>query len=373
MSKNVTHEKCNSGGTEKCNSGKFKRVNYFHGMLLTEEDFVDEQTYLREKLKLHNRLLGVGVVWGLELKLDGIKAVTKAQSLTKVFIGGGLALDCAGNELVVCEQYLVPLDEKIEQLRRLGLLERVEEGSSPQSKNPKLFIGIRYCECKSQPAEQYTSECADDRLRPQYSRVREGFGVQIFTAQELPGCYKENGGGSTNGNSHCCPECSGLYPCSEEEQIIILGYVENYDTSTGDPDHKHAKITLYENYLTMPANSKESPWSYPHWEAQRQNMLRSVFGQTDWVDVSPLIGRGKAEVTEWLTRKGLTLGNTYEPGNIEDKQGFFEKAKCAQRWAAPGSTVDLVTSSSSNCIVFLFVNSPVDSPYLASAEDPKGI
>jgi hypothetical protein len=41
MSNKVTHE--------KCNSGKFKRMNYFHGMLLTERDFVDEQTYIREK------------------------------------------------------------------------------------------------------------------------------------------------------------------------------------------------------------------------------------------------------------------------------------------------------------------------------------
>src|SRR5438270_4777046 len=182
MSKNAT--------PDKCSSGKFKRVNYFHGMLLTEEDFVDEQTYLREKLKLHNRLHGAGVVWGLELELGRVQVGTK-DDVTKVFIGAGLALDCAGNEIVVCERYLVPLDEKIEELRRFGRLERTEDSYPPRYTGPKLFIGIRFCECKSQPAEQYTSECPDDRLRPQYSRVREGFAVQLFTAEELPGCRRE--------------------------------------------------------------------------------------------------------------------------------------------------------------------------------------
>ena len=91
MSKNAT--------PDKCSSGKFKRVNYFHGMLLTEEDFVDEQTYLREKLKLHNRLHGAGVVWGLELELGRVQVGTK-DDVTKVFIGAGLALDCAQRQVL---------------------------------------------------------------------------------------------------------------------------------------------------------------------------------------------------------------------------------------------------------------------------------
>src|SRR5262245_30536440 len=239
MSKKVTHE--------KCNSSKFKRMNYFHGMLLTEQDFMDEQTYIREKLKLHGRLHGAGVVWGLRLIKDCV-GVGSEEKLTKIFIEGGLALDCAGNEIVVCDDYLVPLDEKIDELRRFGLLKKVGECQPPVYEGPKLFIGIRYCECKSDPAEQLTSECADDRLRPQFSRVREGFSVQIFTLEELPGCVKHKQNGSTNGCSQPCQDCGGLDPCSEEEQVIILGYVENYDTSSENPSHEDARITLSENY-----------------------------------------------------------------------------------------------------------------------------
>lgn len=364
MSKNVAQDKCHCGTdkchggmTGKCVSGKFKRVNYFHGMLLTEEDFVDEQTYLREKLKLHNRLLGAGVMWGLELELDCVEAVTKDAGgvLTKLFIGGGLAVDCAGNEIIVCEKYLVPLDEKIEELRRFGLLESLG-GNPPKYKGPRLYVGIRYCECKSQPTEQYTSECADDRLRPQYSRVREGFAVQLYTAEELPGCQKDNG---DNGKGRNCPACGGLYACGGEEQVIILGYVENYDAAADDPSHVDADITPLENYPTTPAGLSESMWAHPRWEAQRQNVLRSVFKGTDWVDVSPLVGRGQDEVTKWLEDNELIPGQVYEVGSIRDVQAFFNKAENAQRWAAPDSTVDLVTGGGgSKCIVFLLVTPP---------------
>jgi hypothetical protein len=360
-----TYEKCRCGGscgcgmTEKCTSGTFKRVNYFHGMLLTEEDFVDEQTYLREKLKLHNRLHGAGVIWGLELHLDSIEvsADKDTKPVTKVFVGGGLALDCAGNEIVVCEKYLVPLDEKIEELCRYGKLIRAEPNVPPTEPPPKLYIGIRYCECQSQPTEQYTSECADDRLRPQYARYREGFSVLVLTEAELPACQKTNMG---KDNTHACPSCSGLYACREEDQLIILGYVENYDTTDVDyPDHKAANITNYDNYPTTPNGLTESAWAHPRWEAQRQNTLRTVFKDTDWVDVSTMIGRGRAAVEAWLTENNLTLGTTYVPGNIEDEREFFEKARNAERWAEEGSVVDLVTAGvGSDCIIFLLVSPP---------------
>lgn len=370
MSKNITYEKCGCGGscgcgaTEQCNSGRFKRVNYFHGMLLTEEDFVDEQTYLREKLKLHNRLHGAGVVWGLELVKDSIDVISgggKAlKALIKLFVAGGLAVDCAGNEIVVCEKYLVPLDEKIDELCRFGQLEPVKDTNPQQYKGPRLYVGIRYCECKTQPAEQYTSECADDRLRPQYARVKEGFVVQVFTENELPRCLK---GGGADGYKHSCPSCSGLYPCGEDDLLIILGYVEGYDASESDErDHGKVKITQYENYPTTPGGLSESAWAFPRWEAQRQNVLRAVLKETDWVDLSPAVGRGRAEVNEWLTRKGLTPGTTYEPGNIPDAREFFRKASNAQRWAAPGAVVDLVTAGAgSNCILFLLVNEQPDN------------
>jgi hypothetical protein len=71
-----------------------RRVHYFFGQLLRPEDLQAEQDYHRGMRYLHNRLLGHGVVNGLE--------VTVADDGT-VVIGAGLAIDACGRELVLAE------------------------------------------------------------------------------------------------------------------------------------------------------------------------------------------------------------------------------------------------------------------------------
>ena len=71
-----------------------KRNSYVSGTLHAPQDLKIEQTYFLEKLKRHNRFLhGFGVVEGLKLNRKGI--------LIKV--EPGVALDCAGNEIVVSD------------------------------------------------------------------------------------------------------------------------------------------------------------------------------------------------------------------------------------------------------------------------------
>src|SRR5262249_21135885 len=137
---------------------EFTRLAYFHGQMLGALDLQTEQSYFREKLKLHNRCLhGYGTVCGLKVvpepsepecepqdagvrsKLEAelaelerkikeaeqagnsdlakslraeaeeflreleqmSKASHKTETPTRVRIECGLALDCEGNELVV--------------------------------------------------------------------------------------------------------------------------------------------------------------------------------------------------------------------------------------------------------------------------------
>ena len=71
-----------------------KRNSYVSERLLAQQDLKIEQNYFLEKLKRHNRFLhGFGVVEGLKLNRKGI--------LIKV--EPGVALDCAGNEIVVSD------------------------------------------------------------------------------------------------------------------------------------------------------------------------------------------------------------------------------------------------------------------------------
>ena len=80
----------------------FRRNNFFSGRLLTAADLQLEQTYFREKQRLHNRALhGFGIVSGLEV----------LRRRDRLLITAGLALDCEGNEIVVPETQSHPLPQ----------------------------------------------------------------------------------------------------------------------------------------------------------------------------------------------------------------------------------------------------------------------
>lgn len=72
----------------------FERPRFFTGRLLAADDLQREQDYFRDKARLRNRFLhGWGIVTGLGVSLDQ----------GAVVVSPGLALDCAGNELVLPE------------------------------------------------------------------------------------------------------------------------------------------------------------------------------------------------------------------------------------------------------------------------------
>ncbi len=76
--------------------GNLERVRYFTGQLLSVEDLQQEQQYLLARLRRHNRFLhGWGVVGGLDVSLE---------SPEQVRVKPGLAIDCAGNEIVVAAE-----------------------------------------------------------------------------------------------------------------------------------------------------------------------------------------------------------------------------------------------------------------------------
>jgi len=77
------------------NAVPLERVNFFDGKLLAAEDLSLEQTYHLERHRRHNRYLhGWGVVSGLSVSVADNTTIT---------VQPGVAIDCAGNELVVGE------------------------------------------------------------------------------------------------------------------------------------------------------------------------------------------------------------------------------------------------------------------------------
>jgi hypothetical protein len=71
-----------------------KRLNYFNGQFLREEDFRDEQSYHRGMRQLHNQSLHTyGITGGLKLSF--------LSGATQVTVGQGSAIDGQGRELVL--------------------------------------------------------------------------------------------------------------------------------------------------------------------------------------------------------------------------------------------------------------------------------
>ena len=80
-----------------------RRMNYFAGQLLTPEDLQAEQDYHREMRYRHNRLLGQGVVHGLDITVTGGSTVA---------VSPGFAIDRCGRELVLPDE--VALDVQVD-------------------------------------------------------------------------------------------------------------------------------------------------------------------------------------------------------------------------------------------------------------------
>ncbi len=249
MSKKASKDK-------SCEYNNFKRARYFHGMLMTDRDFREEQIYHNEKRKLLNRMLhGWGVVCGLGIKLESEKS--------KITIEPGMALDCHGNEIVVCEPYEVdisslPCQGKKTKQKQPTTPEDCEELEKTKGQFKVFYIGIRYHEVPTDPVPVYAPGGGCEERVCEYSRVREGFCIELSEsfpqpqqcswgsslAERVSECRTtENGkvdyseaclkevikafGKEFCHEPACCPDCC---PC---EHYVILGTLHyNFEDKT---------------------------------------------------------------------------------------------------------------------------------------------
>lgn len=226
----------------------FERPNYYYGQLLGEREFRGEQTYFREKLKLHNRCLhGWGVVCGLDVtpgeappdcppggddyreieerirklqqelqnstdpetnkklraeieelkrKLDDLcPPAADDKRAPSIIVHCGLALDCAGNELVVRNPRKAVVWDFLSEDDR----DRAEKGAID------LFVRLCYCETPSELARPMLPGRCGPAVGCRHGWIVEEVGVRI--SSEPPGEDE-------------CPECCG--PCSDPCVVIAI-------------------------------------------------------------------------------------------------------------------------------------------------------
>lgn len=331
----------NNGSLTKTIASKFKRLNYFHGMLLTEDDFLTEQAYFRDKLRLHNRLHGSGIVWGLGLT----EPEESAENADQIVIEPGVALDCLGNEIVVCDAYTFDLKTQLKKVLARGkLFSGVECPPDTHVETVRTFVCLKYSECKSEPEQQYTSACADDELLPQFARVREGFRVEVLGEKELPPC-----GGLPRdlGDSDCLvsePVCPGLNLCQAEEHCVVIGCLKICDLKI---DLSHRGIFISESKINLLSK-------YIAWEKARTALLQAFFAKSGWQDISVIVGR-TVECARGFLKKTLRI-NDKDIRVItisEVDPDLLQQARNALPCVNEGTPVILVSDENQNCVMFV--------------------
>ena len=163
-------DKCAEKDKTVCDYNEFRRLRYFHGMLLDDKDFQAEQQYHAGKRRLLNRMLhGSGVVCGLDLKgkKDG----------RWIEITSGLALDCSGNEIWVPKKQHIDLSSLLPPKDKPKNAECKEEDNDGDIKT--YYIGIRYEEKPTNPVSVYLPSGSCEEKTCENSRYKEGFCIEI--------------------------------------------------------------------------------------------------------------------------------------------------------------------------------------------------
>jgi hypothetical protein len=163
-------EKCADKDKTVCDYNEFRRLRYFHGMLLDDKDFQAEQQYHSGKRRLLNRMLhGSGVVCGLDLK--------GKQDGRWIEISAGLALDCSGNEIYVPKKQRIDLASLLPPKDRPKSADCIEVEDDDDTKT--YYIGIRYEEKPTNPVSVYLPSGSCEEKTCENSRYKEGFCIEV--------------------------------------------------------------------------------------------------------------------------------------------------------------------------------------------------
>ena len=195
-----------------CDYNEFRRTRYFHGMLLDDKDFRDEQNYHAGKRRLLNRLLhGSGIVCGLTACWN--------DKTGKVDVSSGLALDCCGNEIWVNHKLELSLSQLINGMADTKDKDPCSPPVQPGTKSYRLVIC--YKETDTDPVSVYLPGAGCDERACENSRTKEGYCFKLVEGEKCPPYQLPAGpcGQSAQcGQPGECPTCA-----CDESCCVILG------------------------------------------------------------------------------------------------------------------------------------------------------
>lgn len=174
-----------------------KRVNYPFGLVLGVDEFVQEQTYLLEQDRGHNRLLhGFGTAWGLGI------SVSKDITLPEVQVAPGAAVVPAGMRICVPHPMCAKLNDWLGAAERQNALKDLF-GYPPFDLT--LCVVLCYRECHTDIVPLPGEPCRSEEETRAPSRIQDSF--------ELKLCIHHEDAGSPPGSPPQPPSDSGLCHC----------------------------------------------------------------------------------------------------------------------------------------------------------------
>jgi hypothetical protein len=224
-----------------CKIPYFERNNYYYGKLMTVRDFFQEQCYFNEKRWLINRTIsGWGVICGLDVK--GRKPVdpndpSKGYYDDKVIIvTPGLAIDCCGREILVCEEQTVELIPE-----ECDCCKKEKKKEEKEQEKKELVICLEFFECKSEPINLPPIAC-DQKEKGEFNHIRDGYKIRIKPKSEVDiedsckeFCPLEHKDKTVH--HYLCEELKeGCCECPEHPCLVLA---EVTITPTEDPQNPH--------------------------------------------------------------------------------------------------------------------------------------
>lgn len=155
-----------------------KRVNYEHGLVLGVDEFNQQEYYLLEKDRLHNRSLhGYGTVCGLQVTQESI-----ASAVTEIKVSPGLAVSSSGQFIQVPRQQCARLEDWLSSHTQ-EVAELID--TSPPQNSISVYLMLCYRQCKTDFVPIPSGPCQSLEETTAASRIADDFSL-TFELQAPP-------------------------------------------------------------------------------------------------------------------------------------------------------------------------------------------
>ena len=157
--------------TTKKSSDPHKRVKYSMGLVLGVDEFEQEQFYIMERDRLHQRALhGYGTVAGLEVSCK------EESGVPLVMVSPGLAVNSKGESICVPENQCAALNEWLEKNREEVT---AQLGSPPMGGPLSLYVVLCYRECETDSEPIPGAPCRSQEDTMVASRIADYFDLSL--------------------------------------------------------------------------------------------------------------------------------------------------------------------------------------------------